>query len=274
MDHLFQVVNIPKHGFQLCSDYDVKKHPANAIAEVKYDGMMVVVESGRIYNRKGRDVTAQFPEIKVDPSVVIVGEIVILINGLSQFHMIQKRNTDNPREVALRMRIYPATLVAFDVLEVNGHDLQVDPLSARRKVLEDLEKTGHLNGHVYVTGFWGCPPEKVDDYLQLMRDQDAEGIVVKDLDAPYKPIRNPAWMKLKAWKEAEYDILRHETTENGGFVVWISNKGYEQKVVVNKMDLVATIKGGNVRRLLIRYLFEEPSGALRQPHVYGVPFRQ
>jgi len=41
---------------------------------------------------------------------------------------------------------------------------------------------------------------------------------------------------------------------------------------VNKAALADTIAQGCVRRLLIRYLQEEPSGALRQPHVYGVPW--
>ncbi len=73
----------------------------------------------------------------MDPSVAIVGEIVILVNGLSQFHMLQKRNVDNPREVALRQTIFPATLVAFDVLEVGGHDCVQDP-----KRIKSIEYSG------------------------------------------------------------------------------------------------------------------------------------
>jgi len=117
---------------------------------------------------------------------VLVGEIVVLLEGVSQFHMMQKRNVDNPKEVLLRSRLYPATLVAFDVLEVNGTSYVDKPLSERRKVLEDLNGSGLLNDHVYVAPYWGCPPEKVEEYLQMMRDQNAEGIIVKDLDKPYR----------------------------------------------------------------------------------------
>lgn len=124
---------------------------------------MVLVEDGRLINRKGRDTTNQFPEIRVGPAVVLVGEIVILQNGLSQFHMMQLRNTDNPKEVALRSKPYPATLIAFDVLEVKGQDFSKDPLSARRKLLENLEKTGLVNDHVFVADYWGCPKEKSVD---------------------------------------------------------------------------------------------------------------
>ena len=187
--------------------------------------------------------------------------------------MMQKRNVDNPKEIRLRSMLYPATYVVFDVLEFNGQDYTSDPLSQRRELLENLEKSGIIKDHTFVAPFWGCPPEKVEEYLDLMRAQDAEGIIVKDLAAPYRESRGPAWMKYKAWKEAEYDILSHEITENGGFVVWIENKGYRQKVVVNKATLADGIAQGRVRRLLIRYLQEEPSGALRQPHVYGVPWK-
>ena len=262
---------MPNYDFQLCADYDPKKHPSNAIAEIKYDGMMILAEGGRLYNRDKRDVTFEFPEVHVHPAVVMVGEVVILKDGVSQFHLLQKRKTNNPKEIRLRSMIFPATLVAFDVLSVNGVDYQDKPLSERRKILEDLKGTGLLNDHVYVASYWGCPPEKVDEYLQMMRDQNAEGIIVKDLDAPYRGgSRNAGWQKLKAWKEAAYDIQKHEITGNGGFVIYIANKGYLQKVVVNSRQLADDIAKGNVKRVLIRYLDEEPgTNALRQPHVIG-----
>lgn len=263
---------MPKYGFQLAEDYKPNCHPAHAIAEVKFDGMMVMVEQGRMYNRKGRDVTFQFPEVHVDPSLVLVGELVIMKQGISQFHWMQKRNVDNPKEIRLRSMTYPATLVVFDVLEVSGQDISKEPLSKRRDVLNSLESTGLLNAHGYVAGFWGCPPEKVNDYLELMRAQNAEGIMVKDLDAPYRSGRGRAWQKLKAWKDDDYDVLSFEVTDKGGFVVWVVNKGYKQKVVVNDAKLVGQIQRGEVRRLKIRFLEEEPSGALRQPHVHGVPW--
>ena len=262
---------MPKHGFQLCNEWGEKKHPANAIAEIKCDGMMVLVENGRMYNRRNWDATFQFPEVKVHSNLVLVGEIVILKEGISQFHFLQKRNVDSPKDIRLRSMLYPATLVAFDLLELNGQDLVDEPLSVRRKALENLEHTKALNGSVHVADFWGCPKEKVPEYLDLVRSMNGEGIIVKDLDAPYKASRNDAWLKLKAWKEDDYDVLRHEITENGGFVVYIVNRGYEQKVVVNDRSLADEIAKGNVKRLRIRYLDVEASGALRQPHVRGVP---
>ena len=268
-----------KYGFQLCAEYEAKKHPKNAIAEPKYDGMMVLVENGRLYNRRLRDVTYQFPEVQVDPALVLVGEIVIMQDGLSQFHMLQKRNVDNPKEIRLRSMALPATLVAFDLLELNGQDVSGEPLSVRRQALANLQGSPAFNGHVHVSGYWGCPQDKVDEYLAFIRQQLAEGIVVKDLDMPYKPMRNNAWMKLKAWIEEEFDIVRPEITEKGGFVVHINHKGYDQEVVVNNRSMVDGIAKGSIQRLIIAYLpvegkASEASGALRQPHVRGVPWRK
>ncbi len=267
---------MPKHGFQLCNDYEARKHPRNAIAEVKFDGMMALAEGGHLWNRPrekkaSHDISYQFPEVQVDPGLTVVGEIIVQGGGgLSQFHLLQQRNLENPKEIRLRSLKNPATLMVFDVLDVDGKELAKELLSKRREVLEGLK--GRIeNEHVQVAGFWGCPPEKVEEYLDMMRDQNAEGLIVKDLDAGYWPTRNDGWLKLKAWVEGTYEVLGSEVTENLGFVVYVENAGYRQKVVVNDQDLAERIRQGKVHQLLIRYLDEEPSHALRQPHVVGVP---
>ncbi len=263
---------MPKHGIQLCNEYEARKHPKSAIAEVKFDGLMALVENGKIYGRRHKyDITYQFPEIHVDRGLVVLGEIIVQGGDLSQFHLIQMRNVENLVEIRLRSQSNPASLVVFDVLEVDGKNLEREPLSKRREILEGL-KPRLENEHVQVAGFWGCPPEKVPEYLDMIRAQNGEGIIVKNLDAGYWPTRNDGWLKLKAWKERTYEVLGFDVTENLGFVVCIENKGYQQKVVVNAIDLQNRIRTGGVRQLLIRYLDEEPSHALRQPHVVGVPW--
>lgn len=257
-----------KFGFQLCKPYDPNRHPVHAISELKFDGMMVLVEDGRMYNRRGRDVTYQFPEVSVPRKAVVVGEVCILKNGVSQFHMLQKRNVDNPKEIELRSRLFPATLVAFDVLQLNGQHIADKPLVERRKVLEALGESGVLKGG-HVADYMDCPKEKVEEVLEAVRSFKGEGIIVKDLDAPYVASRNGSWMKVKAWNEGEYDILEHEVTEKGALVVFIVNSGYRQKVVCNAVEMAKRIKAGEITRLRIRYLDVEESGALRQPHIVG-----
>jgi ATP-dependent DNA ligase len=261
-----------KFDFQLCNEWEKSKHPRDAIAEPKFDGMMCLVEDGTLFNRRKR-ATFQFPEVYAAERMVLVGEVVVLKDGLSQFHLLQRRNVDNPKEIRLRSIMYPATLMVFDLLELDGQDLTGQPLSTRRGMLEELDRRKALGENVQTAGYWGCPLDKVEGYLDMMRHHEAEGIIVKDLRATYKPTRNDGWLKLKAWEQADYDILSHEFTEAGGFVVWIANKGYKQKVAVNRTDLQDSIAKGRTKRLTIRYLDEEESGALRQPHVRGVPWK-
>lgn len=53
-----------KHGFQLAHEYDPALVPrTDAVVEIKYDGMMALSENGRLYNRRGADVTDRFPSI-------------------------------------------------------------------------------------------------------------------------------------------------------------------------------------------------------------------
>lgn len=191
-----------------------------------------------------------------------------LKNGVSQFHMLQKRNVDNPKEIELRSKLFPAKLVAFDVLKLNGQDLADRPLRDRRKVLEALGQSGVLKGG-HVADYMDCPKEKVDEILDAVREFKGEGIIVKDLDAPYIPKRNRAWMKVKAWKEGEYDVIEHEITEKGALVVYVVNSGYRQKVVCNSAKMAERIEKGEITKLKIRYLDVEESGALRQPHIVG-----
>ncbi len=261
---------MPKHGFQLCNEWEASRHPQNAIAEQKYDGIHLIAEGGRLYNRKGRDITEQFPEVQVHPSLVLVGELVVLDHGISDFNKLLLRKTDNRKEILLRSLAWPATFIAFDILEFKGNDLTGMPLRERRRILENVEAVGLVSRNVHVPGYWVCPVEKVPEYLQLMREQQGEGIIVKNLDAPYQARRWDAWMKVKAWEEDEFFITRYEITPAGGFVVYIPTKGGEQRVVVNSRQLAGQVAEGKVQKLRIRYLEIEPSGLLRQPHVHGV----
>lgn len=275
-----------EHGWQLCGDYDERHHPDRAIAETKFDGMMCMTAhaDGRLWNRPrekkpSRDVSVHFPEIVIPPGVVLLGEICILQNGVSQFHRLQSRMVDNPAEIRIRSRMLPATFVAFDVLWVNGQSFENETLEARRRTLNAVPGAYQTQG-VFVPPYWDCPKEKVPELLELMRTSLAEGIIVKDLDARYKPGRGHGWMKVKAWEEFTADIRDMEVTANLGFVVYVDTpKGYRQKVVVNDTALQGRVQRREVTKLVVRYLnagtqdgLEPGTGAMRQPHVAGVPY--
>ncbi|TET92003.1 MAG: hypothetical protein E3J35_00655 [Methanomassiliicoccales archaeon] len=271
------------YGFQLCEWFDPKLQPDHSIVEVKFDGTMAIFEDGRLRNRRKRDITERFPEVQISEfanDVVLVGEVCCFSNGVSDFRKILRRNTDNPTKIRLLTKTNPATYIVFDVLEYKGEDITHKPLRERRAVLDEWYSTVYLqglNGSDLARGVerankWEVDksdPCGLDGILEIITNYKAEGIIVKNPDSPYIPDRTTNWLKLKAWKTKVFEILRHEITDNRGFVIYIRNNGHEQRVAVNGQNDQQRILRGMGRFAKVRYLREEESGALYEGHFHG-----
>lgn len=271
-----------RYGFQLCEWYNPKLMPDRAIVEVKFDGTMAIYEDGKLWNRKRRDITDRFPEIQISEyanDVVLVGEICCFTNGVSDFKKILRRNTDNPSKIRLLTKTNPATFVVFDILEYHGEDITHRPLRVRRAILDEWFSTilNGFNGSDLAKGIerankWDVgksDPCGLDSILEIIHNYRAEGIVIKNPESPYISERTVNWLKLKDWKERVFPIIRHEITENRGFVIYIQNNGHEQKIAVNGEKDQQRILRGEVEKVRVRYLREEDSGALYEGHFHG-----
>ncbi len=115
-------------------------------------------------------------------SCLIDGEACVCDdNGLAVFDLI--RGYGNKAD---------AVLCAFDLLEVNGHDLRREPIEKRKELLATLLEGAHrglvLNEHFE------------EDGAIVFREAcklDCEGIVSKRLGSPYRWGRSPHWVKVK-----------------------------------------------------------------------------
>ena len=131
-------VTLPSAGFiEPCIPTRVMQAPKSAdwIYELKMDGYRLMVrrldDKVRIYSRRGADFTPRFPRI-VDAvrrlkvkSVLRDGEgIVYDQHGMPSFDLIHSKQYD--REVSL---------VAFDLLELDGADIRKRPLLDRKALL-------------------------------------------------------------------------------------------------------------------------------------------
>lgn len=185
--------------------------------EVKWDGMRVLVDvrrSGvRVWSRNENDVTVSFPELQGLaaaglPDVLLDGEVVALGEGVPSFGALADRM--HVRDAARAQRLAernPVTLIAFDVLAVDGEELVERPLSERRARLEDLG----LNG-----ASWQVPPSYADGrvLLDAAEQQGLEGIVSKRLSSKYHPGRRSRdWLKFPIRPTASYVVggFRWET---------------------------------------------------------------
>ena len=184
--------------------------------EVKWDGMRVLVDRTdrglRIYSRNENDVTVSFPELHamadLGDDFLLDGEVVALGEGVPSFGALADRmhvrDANRARRLAERN---PVTLIAFDVLRLDGEDLTAKSLRERREVLVSLGLDDVA---------WQVPPTYDDGQMLLdaAEAQGLEGIVSKRLSSPYRPgVRSRDWLKFPIRPTGSFVVggFRHET---------------------------------------------------------------
>jgi len=116
--------------------------------EPKWDGFRAIVERDsdgvRLWSREARPLGRYFPELvellqrQPDASYVLDGEIVLVLEGALDFDALQLRLHPAESRVRKLAGEIPATLIAFDLLEVGGRNARLDTTDARRGGLERL----------------------------------------------------------------------------------------------------------------------------------------
>ncbi|MCW3813940.1 non-homologous end-joining DNA ligase [Micromonospora sp. DR5-3] len=169
--------------------------------EFKWDGVRAIayVDDGfRLLSRNDRDVTRAYPELGelarllAGRRAVLDGEIVALDgHGRPSFSALQHRMHVRAPAAAL-VEATPVRLYLFDLLYLDGRDLTALPYTERRAALEELGLSGEsVETPPYWTG------EAGRDLATAAAELGLEGVVAKQLGAPYQPGRRaPAWVKV------------------------------------------------------------------------------
>jgi DNA ligase-1 len=178
--------------------------------ESKYDGLRAQVHIDRkrgkveIYSRSLERLTGMFPELvkaaltEVNAKETILeGEAIAYDEVTNQFHAFQetikRRRTHGVAEKSLSL---PLHLFSFDLLYFNGESYLARPYSERRKKLEEIVKgdgTIRFSDRIVTS-----KPREIDSYFDTAVEDGLEGIVAKDLDAPYiAGARKFSWIKMK-----------------------------------------------------------------------------
>jgi len=150
---------------------------------VRRDGERV-----RLFTRHGYDWTAKYPRIIEAlaalhaQTVTLDGEAVYCgDNGVSDFEKLHSQAHNDS-----------IIMYAFDLLELNGRDLRMEPLEVRKATLQSLlrkAKPGfHYNEHLNGDG------ETIFNHVCKL---ELEGIVSKRRDLPYRSGRSKIWIKVK-----------------------------------------------------------------------------
>lgn len=173
--------------------------------ELKLDGIRCIAfldSTTRLQARSGTDITAQFPELhglhrQVTWPCILDGEIVC-----ANFTQIMRRvHRQKPLDIKVAAKVWPARYHVFDILNVNGKDVEPVNLMARKQVLNTTfipDERGLLM------------PWQVNGGVALFQEvvaKGGEGIMAKNMASPYvEGKRSEYWKKIKNFQEGEFYI--------------------------------------------------------------------
>ena len=179
------------------------------VHEIKWDGyrLQIRIEDGQvtILTRRGHDWTDRFPAIRDAAKALPVrlalidGEAVVEVNGIASFSALQAAlgARDGPGHKAA----HEAVFYAFDLLHLNGVNLQPAPLLKRKEALVEL--TGRLSG---VMRYSEHLAEDGDAMFRQACLMGLEGVISKRADRPYRSGRGEDWTKVKCIHSQEFVI--------------------------------------------------------------------
>jgi bifunctional non-homologous end joining protein LigD len=180
--------------------------------ELKLDGFRLLAERiggvVRLVLRRGREATAQFPEVVraltelPGGDFLLDGELVIQdAAGHPVFQRLLRRSTLRGAEAEAAALRDPAVYFGFDCLMDDGVDLRPLPLSERkarlRRVLPRGDRVLPLD-HVEAEG---------EALLEAVRAQGLEGVVAKRADAPYRGGRSDRWLKVPLKQVGDFAVV-------------------------------------------------------------------
>ncbi|WP_274036391.1 ATP-dependent DNA ligase [Streptomyces sp. MMBL 11-1] len=184
--------------------------------ELKWDGYRVILFTPSrpggpllLQTRKGALVQDRFPDLvaaasQLPPGLVLDGELLALTgDGSMDFGALQRRAASGvPRTVQALAKAFPAYLVVFDILQIDGRPVLAEPYERRRTMLVSLFADQAL------TPPWTlCPstrdPAVAREWLETWtRTPGIEGVVCKGLHQPYR-LGARGWLKVRARETTE-----------------------------------------------------------------------
>jgi ATP-dependent DNA ligase len=164
--------------------------------EPKYDGFRAIafVDGDETYlqSRNGRPLSRYFPELAFPPGrYVLDGEIVA-----SSFDTLGQRIHPAASRIARLAEETPATYYAFDLLARDGDVLLERSYDERRAALEALVTAPVLLTDVARTA------ADAEHWLH-----EAEGVVAKEVAAPYRPGERTGMVKVKRVRTVDAVIM-------------------------------------------------------------------
>jgi ATP-dependent DNA ligase len=181
--------------------------------EPKYDGFRAIVfvdgDDVMIQSRAGKPLNRYFPELAFFPGrYVLDGEIVVDgADGGQDFGALQQRIHPAESRVRMLAEQTPARYVAFDLLALDDEPWLERAFSERRARLEQL-----VDGQIDATPL-------TDDPMQARPWLGSgEGVVAKDVQAPYRPGQRTGMVKVKRVRTIDAVVVGYRPGKEEGTV--------------------------------------------------------
>jgi ATP-dependent DNA ligase len=181
--------------------------------EPKYDGFRAIVfvdgDDVLIQSRAGKPLNRYFPELAFFPGrYVLDGEIVVDgADGGQDFGALQQRIHPAESRVRMLAEQTPARYVAFDLLALDDEPWLERAFSERRARLEQL-----VDGQIDATPL-------TDDPMQARPWLGSgEGVVAKDVQAPYRPGQRTGMVKVKRLRTIDAVVVGYRPGKEEGTV--------------------------------------------------------
>lgn len=190
------------------------------VYEPKWDGFRSLSWSEpdlRLDSRNQRPLLRYFPELRsaleqLPPGTVVDGEIVVVIDGVTDFDSLQQRIHPAESRVNMLSEATPAELVAFDILADRGESLRKAPFSERRQRLvslaEELDHPWHLT-----------PQTTSEDVAKVWFDEyepaGCDGIIAKRPELAYQHGKR-AMIKIKHRRTIDVVVGGFREHKDGG----------------------------------------------------------
>jgi bifunctional non-homologous end joining protein LigD len=183
--------------------------------ELKFDGYRLLchLQRGhvRLWTRNRKDWTDKFPNVvkalqslKVQSAILDAEVVAMDSSGRSSFQMLQQAIHKTAGKGLV--------LEIFDLIYIDGFNIQRTPLVDRKRVLEEVVATvpNHqvlrYSDHVEGNGV---------KFLKQACDFGIEGIVSKLADSPYESTRSHNWQKVKCLRRQEFVIAGYTLSDKG-----------------------------------------------------------
>ena len=183
--------------------------------ELKFDGYRLLchLQRGqvRLWTRNRKDWTDKFPNVvkalqslKVQSAILDAEVVAMDSSGRSSFQMLQQAIHKTAGKGLV--------LEIFDLIYIEGLNIQRTPLVERKRVLEEVvasvrsHQVLRYSDHVEGNGA---------KFLQQACDFGIEGIVSKLADSPYESTRSHNWQKVKCLRRQEFVIAGYTLSDKG-----------------------------------------------------------